>query len=265
MVSSSIGSEIVPKYVVCYKWVADEADIRILDDLSVDLSRAKYKISDFDRSAIEAAMLVADTTGAEVCTLAFGGTEVSASLKSALSRGPVEGYWIASEAAEQADGRVTALALASGIKAIGSISAVFCAEGASDTYARQVPGRIAAQLDWPLISSVLSFAIEGDVLTAVRKLDDCLQTVQATLPVVISVLPEGYEPRTPGLKAVMEGGRKPSTELSCSELGLDLEPRRHDVNTRGFIMSRRNIILKDLEAQEAATQLAAALRKDGVL
>ncbi len=57
-------SEGIPiRYVACYKWVLDEADIRVLDDLSVDMSRAKGKISDFDRSAIEAAMRVVEAAG----------------------------------------------------------------------------------------------------------------------------------------------------------------------------------------------------------
>src|SRR5690606_6347101 len=44
------------KIVACYKWVLDESDIRINSDLSVDFSKAKGKISDYDRNAIEAAV-----------------------------------------------------------------------------------------------------------------------------------------------------------------------------------------------------------------
>ena len=253
------------KYLVCYKWLLDEADIRIKDDLSVDTSRAKYKISEFDRSAIEAAMSVAKSTGADVHTLSFGNSETARSLKDALSRGPAEGYWIASDAADEADGRATANALYGGIQAIGDISAVFCAEGASDTYARLVPGRLAALLDWPLVSSVLSLGIDGDVLTAVRKLDDSMQTVKVTLPAVVSVLPENFEPKVPGLKAVMDGGRKPAHQLETSTLGLDISSRRKGASAKGFVMSRKNIILKELGAEEAAEATVASLRKEGVV
>lgn len=253
------------KYLVCYKWVLDEADIRVKDDLSVDTSRAKYKTSEFDKSAIEAAMSAARDTGAEVYTLSYGNSEAARSLKDALSRGPAEGYWIADVSADQADGRSTAKALYGGVQAIADISAIFCAEGASDTYARLVPGRLAALLDWPLISSVLSLEINGDMITAVRKLDNSLQTVKAAMPAVISVLPENYEPKTPGLKAVMEGGRKPAHELEISGLGTDISPKRESACAEGFVMSRKNIILKDLSAQEAAATTVASLRKEGVI
>jgi electron transfer flavoprotein beta subunit len=253
------------RYVVCYKWVVDEADIRIQDDLSVDMSRAQHKVSDFDRSAIEAAMRTAQGTEAEVVSLSFGEGTVQRSLKDALSRGPAKGYWITSETAAQADGRATAQALARGIEAIGDVSLVFCAEGASDTYARQVPGRIAALLDWPLVSSALSIEAEGEKLVAVRRLDDCLQTVEVSLPAVVSVLPEGFEPKAPGLKAVMEGGRKPTQELGCADIGADLEPRRTDVTLQGFAMRRKNIIHADGNIDEAVKATVSALRKDGVI
>ena len=266
------------RYVACYKWVLDEEDIRVNDDLSVDMSRATGKLSDFDHNAIEAAMRASETPGSQeagirVHTLTFGNAEVSRSLKDALSRGPEEGWIIASERADTADGRVTAQALVAGIKAMGEVSCVFAAEGASDTYARQIPARIAALLDWPLVSSVLDMSVDGDVLTATRKLDDCLQKVKVMLPAVVSVLPENYEPRTPGLKAVMAAGRKPTHELGLAELGFDpadpgaeqMVPRRSDVFETGYVAERKNIIFKNMSAAEAADELVAALRKEGVV
>jgi len=54
----------MPKILVCYKWVLDEQDIRINpNDLSLDCSRAKGKISDFDRNAIEEATLLVEKHG----------------------------------------------------------------------------------------------------------------------------------------------------------------------------------------------------------
>jgi electron transfer flavoprotein beta subunit len=258
-------SESTKRYVACYKWVVDEADIRVGDDLSIDMSRAQNKLSDFDRSAIEAAMRTAESVGegaAEVFSLTFGDIEVTKSLKDALSRGPLEGYYVGSDLAKTADGRTTAKVLAEGIKAIGDVDCVFAAEGAADTYARQIPARIAALLDWPLVSSVLRMSVEGNTLTATRKLDDCLQNVSVTLPAVVSVLPEDFEPRTPGLKAVMAAGRKPTHELTAD---ADLEPARSDVSMVGYAASRKNIMFKDMAAKDAAAEVVSALRKEGVV
>lgn len=92
------------KIIACYKWVADEADIKINADLSVDIKKAKGKISDYDKNAIEAAVQTASALGGQAVTLTFGTATAKQSLKDALSRGPEEGYWINAEAAGEADG-----------------------------------------------------------------------------------------------------------------------------------------------------------------
>ncbi len=251
--------------VACYKWVADEADLKIAADLSVDDSKAKGKISDYDRNAIEAAMQAAGKTGDKAVTLTFGTSKAKQSLKDALSRGPKEGYWINADEAAQADGAVTGMALAAAIKKIGDVNLVFCAEGASDTYARQTAPRIAAELDWPVVTSVSELEIEGNVITAVRKLDACLETVKVELPAVIAVLPEANQPTIPGLKAVMEAGKKPMIEFKAADLDIDLAPKTEVRATKGFVMNRKNMILSEGAAADQVKELAAALRKEGVL
>ena len=249
---------------VCYKWVADESDIRIGDDLSVDVSNARHKISDFDRSAIEAAMTVAQDTDNTVVTLTYGTADVKSSLKDALSRGPEKSYWIASDTAGEADGRRTSKALAAGVKAIGDVSLVFCAEGSSDVYARQVGPRIGADLDWPVITSVESCSLEGTTLTARRKLEDVMQTVQVETPAVVCVLAEGFEPRVPGLKAIMSAGKKPNTQLDAESLDTEEALAQSD-ELKGFAMSRKNLIIIEEDMAVAAEELAKALRAEGVL
>lgn len=253
------------KIVACYKWVADEADIRIGDDLSVDTGHARGKISDFDRSAIEAAMRVAGVTDAKAITLSYGTTEVAKSLKDALSRGPEEGFWIGDDAAAESDGRAVAKALAAGVTAIGDVSLAICAEGASDTYARQVGPRMGACLDWPVVTSVVAMEVAGNTVTVTRKLENVTQTVQVDMPAVICVLPEGFEPKIPGLKAIMGAGKKPQTELNVADLGIDPAPLLRRTAFKGFVMSRKNLIIAEDDMAVAAKELADAMRKEGVL
>ena len=86
----------MPKCLVCYKWTLDEQDIKIKpEDQSLDSSRAKGKISDFDRNAIEEATMLVEKLGGAVDALTYGTAAVKQSLKDALSRGPGKAYWIA--------------------------------------------------------------------------------------------------------------------------------------------------------------------------
>lgn len=253
------------KIIACYKWVLDEADIKINPDLSVDTKKAQGKISDYDKNAIEAAVQVARVMGGKAVSLTFGNAKAKQSLKDALSRGPEEGYWINAEEADTADGSVTAKALAAAIKKIGDYSLIICAEGASDTYARQTAPRIGALLDLPVVTSVSHIQIHENTLIAVRKLDDSLETVKVELPAVVAVLPEINDPPIPGLKAVMAAGKKPVTEFKSSDLGIDFTPKTNVTAVKGYVMNRKNIILREGEAADKVKELVAALRKEGVL
>ncbi len=253
------------KIIACYKWVADEADIKINADLSVDTKKAKGKISDYDKNAIQAAVEAASSMGDKAVTLTFGSAGAKQSLKDALSRGPEEAYWINSEEAVNADGAVTAKALAAAITKMGDCKVIFCAEGASDTYARQTAPRIGAALNLPVITSVIKMEFNGNSLTAVRKLEDCLETVKVELPAVVAVLPEANKPTIPGLKAVMAAGKKPVTEYSAADLGMELKPQNQITAIKGYVMNRKNIIFNEGETTDRVKALAAALRKECVL
>ena len=84
----------MPKVLVCYKWVLDESDIRINPDLSVDFSKAKYKISDYDKHTIEAGSQAAKALGGTCTGISCGGAETRKSFNDALARGMDEGIWV---------------------------------------------------------------------------------------------------------------------------------------------------------------------------
>ncbi len=255
--------------ISCYKWVYDEEDIKINPaDLSVDRSKAKSKISEYDRNAIAVAVNLGESRGDTVLALTFGSAGAKQSLKDALSRGPAEAYWVNDSLAETADGFVTSNVLAAAIKKIGDYSLVVCAEGAADTYAHQVGPRIGALLNIPVISCVNSISVEGNQITASRKLEDYTETVKAKLPVVITVLPEIMEAPIPGLKAVMNAGKKPNTELKIAELGLDendLKPKATTKDLRGYASNRKNVLITEGDAANKVNQLLVNLKKEGVL
>lgn len=257
------------KTIVCYKWVKVEEDIRINpQDLTVDLSRAKNKISDYDRNAIEAARKLGEATGSEVIGLTYGGKDVRSSLKDALSRGLSQVYWIGDDSADQADGYVTANVLAAAIKKIGDYNLVICAEGAADTYAHQVGPRLGAILDLPVITSVKEITVEDGLMTAVRKLENCLETVTVSLPAVITVLPEISEAPIPGLKSVLEAGKKPQTEIKMADLELgeaDIVRRTRVKSLKGYTMTRKNVVFSEGDAREKVAALVSSLKKEGVL
>jgi len=259
----------MPNIIACYKWVLDEQDIRInMDNLALDTSRAKYKISEYDRNGIEEAALQATKCGATVASLTFGTSAAKQSLKDALSRGPEKAYWVNDAVAETADGFVTSTVLAAALQKIGDYDVILFGEGSADNYGQQVGPRVATLLGIPAITFVMDIVIEGNQVTATRKIGDCTEVVTATFPVVITVLPEINKPRIPGLKQVMSAGKKPVTEWKITDFGLENEelvPKNRVKSIKGFVMNRKNILYKEGTPAEKVASLILNLTKEGVL
>ena len=257
----------MPKCLVCYKWTLDEQDIKIKpEDLSLDSSRAKGKISDFDRNAIEEAVLLVEKNGGAVDALSYG-TSVKQSLKDALSRGPGKAFWIGDASAETADACVTANVLAAAIRKLGQYDVILCGEGSSDLYNQQTAPRLAALLGLPCLSFVNKLSVDGEVVTATRKLEDCVETVTVKTPVVISVLSEINKPRIPSLKQVLGASKKPNEEVKIADLGLkpeDLHPKAMRKSVKGFVMQRKNVVYKELSAADNIAKLKVSLASEGL-
>lgn len=256
--------------IACYKWVLDEQDIKIVPgSLLLDMSRAKGKISEYDKMVIEEAVLQADKQeNATVTSLTFGNSKVKQSLKDALSRGPGKGYWVNDAAADIADGFVTANVLTAALKKIGACDLIMFGEGSADVYGQQVGPRVAAMLGIPVLTFVAKLKIADGRVTATRKIGDCTEDVTATLPAVVTLLPEINKPRIPGLKQVLGAGKKPVQEFKLSDLGLtekEVTPKNKVKSIRGYLMDRKNEIHKDGTAEEKVSALLSDLTKEGLL
>lgn len=258
----------MPKVLVCYKWVLDEQDIKInTGDYTLDTSRAKAKISDYDRNAVEEATLLFEKLGGSVEALTFGSTSVKQSLKDLLSRGPEKAYYVSDALAEKADAFVTANVLAASIKKLGAYDLILCGEGSADSYNQQVAPRLATLLDIPAVTYVLQLTVEGNKVTATRKLGDSTEVITVEGPAVISVLPEINKPRIPSLKQVLAAGKKPSEELKLADLGLaadELVPKVVSLSVKGYAMNRKNVVFKEANAANNVAQLVASLAKEGL-
>lgn len=255
------------KVIVCYKWVLDEADIQVKPDLSLDMSRAKGKIGDYDRNAIQAAVESAEE-GDEVVSLTYGSADARKSLKDALSRGPAQGFIVCDDQSTKTDGAGTAKVLASAIKKIGDTKLVVCSEGASDTYSHEVGPRLGVLLNLPVISNVSQMSVNGDELKATRVLNEQLETIQVRLPAVVTILPEVAPAPIPGLKMVLAASKKQTTEFSLADLGLSpdqLAPKTKILELNGFAMNRKNIMFGKGEPAELAQKLVDALVEEGVI
>jgi electron transfer flavoprotein beta subunit len=255
------------KVISCYKWVLDEADLKIDAKSRVLLrDRAKSKISEYDRNAIECGVQLVEEQGGEVIALTAGTADAKNSLKDALSRGPAQAVFVKDELMAKADAAATAKVLEAAVKQIGEYDLLICGEGSSDGYSQQVGIRLAQHLGIPVITFVNKVQVSGGVLRAERKLEEGIEVVEVNLPALITVLPDINAPRIPSLKQILGATKKPVKELSVSELGLDasrIEARVKRQSVLGAVMERKQIRVQG-ETAEVVAHIVDVLRKEGV-
>ncbi|NPU83062.1 MAG: electron transfer flavoprotein subunit beta/FixA family protein [Syntrophaceae bacterium] len=207
--------------VACFKWVIDEAYIRRTSAGELDLSSVSYKISDYDRNALEEAARLKEAAGGSVAAVTVGIPEATKGVKDALSRGADQAFFIADPSFEKLDASRTAAVLADVIRTrIGHFDLILCGEGSSDRYDQQVGIRLAERLGIPCVSFVQKIDLEEGRLSAERRLEDGIEQVSAPLPAVVTVLPDINVPRIPGVKDTLSASRKPIVTIGREELSV---------------------------------------------
>jgi electron transfer flavoprotein beta subunit len=84
---------------------------------------------------------------------------------------------------------------------------------------------LAALLDWPQATFASSLDIAEGRATVKREVDGGLETVEVTLPAVVTTDLRLNEPRYATLPNIMKAKKKPLETLTPEGLGVDVAPR----------------------------------------
>jgi electron transfer flavoprotein beta subunit len=254
----------MPTIVACFKWVIDEAYIRRSSSGELDFSSVDYKISEYDRNAIEEAVRLKELHGGNVITVTVGVPEATKGVKDALSRGSDQAYFIADASFGNLESSQTAAILAEVIRSrIVSYDLIICGEGSSDLYAQQVGARLAEHLEIPCISFVQKLSMDGGRLIAERKVEQYIEITATPLPALVTVLPEINSPRIPGVKDTLTASKKPTVTIKKDELSPIGEAR---LQTTGISASRMDRTCEKFGTEAAElTRFVESLRKKGAI
>jgi electron transfer flavoprotein beta subunit len=213
------------RIITCFKWVIDQADIKTAPgSRELALERAAYRISDYDRFAIEEAALLQEQYGGSTAAITVGPPTARKSLKDVLSRGPEKAYFVNDASFDQLEPSQTASILAAAIRSQLEYDLIICGEGSGDLYAQQVGPRLAENLDIACATCVSKLSVDGQQIIVERKLEDGIEVAVLPLPALITVLPDINMPRIPGLKDTLAAGKKPVHDISAADLGQNFPP-----------------------------------------
>ena len=173
-----------------------------------------------DEYGVEIALQLAEAQGGKVTVLTMGPAAADDALRRALAMGAHEAAHILDDALAGSDALGTARTLAAAIKGMAA-DLVVCATESTDAYSGMVPGALAELLALPQLTFAREATVEGDTITVKRVVDTGVQTLQATLPVLLTVTASIAEPRYPTFRGLMQAKRKPVDILTVAGLGLD--------------------------------------------
>ena len=246
---------------VAAKLVPDDQDIQVAADRSLNFSKAKPIVSAYDLNAIEAAAQIsAAVDGAVLKVVSVGPASVDDSKlkKNLLARGTDELVLVADDALADADARRTAKALADAIQAQGGFDLVICGDGSADEYAQQVDVQLACELGVPVVTAAKSIEVADGAALVERVLEDEVQTIRVALPAVISVVPDVALPRIPGMKDILQAGKKPmNVSASAGDLA---DAARTVVSCAAPEPAPRKLDVQDASKDGAIANFAQALK-----
>ena len=205
--------------LVCVKAVPVSSAVEVDGQHRLKRDGANLQWNIADESALEAAFRLVDKDGS-VTVLTMGPPKLEDPLSELVARGANRAVLITDRLMAGADTRATARALAAAVRRLGPFDAVFCGCKAIDGETGQVPGELAAALGMPCISNVEKIALQGDALTAARRLENGIQNLECTGPAVISFSSYSYPLRLAGILGMRRARKTPVEVLTAADLGL---------------------------------------------
>ncbi len=250
--------------VVAYKYAANPQDTTVGSDGVVDWSRAKAAVSEYDPVAIQVARTVADAKGEELVGISVGDAQVSSSMakKAALSRGFDRALVVADDAVRDLNATAVAGALAALVRKVEGANILLTGDSSIDESAKMMSALVAGYLGWPCFQEVSAVEANGNGWTITQATASGTRTITVDGPVVVAVTTDAATVKVPGMKDVLQAGKKPMDTVALADLGA--EPISVEVTgrLRPVAQERKKEILS---GDDAAVKLVEALRSAGVL
>ena len=213
------------KVLVPIKRVVDyNVKIRVKSDNSgVELSNVKMSMNPFDEIAVEEAIKLKEAGSvSEIVVLSIGPQQSQETLRTALAMGADRGILV------KTDELVEPLNVAKIIKAVSeeeNPDLIILGKQAIDDDSNQTGQMLAALLGWSQGTFASELKISDGKANVVREIDGGLQTLEITLPSIITTDLRLNEPRYASLPNIMKAKKKPLEQINASDLGVDTKAR----------------------------------------
>jgi electron transfer flavoprotein beta subunit len=209
------------KILVTAKRVTDPSSkIRLRPDgKGIDAANVEFKMNPFCEIAVEEALRIIENVGGEVVAVAIGDDEATKEIRTAMAMGADRGILVEYDEAKL-DSDLTARLLQ---KLVEKEKPDLCILGkqAVDGDSNQVAQLLAEYLGWPQATFAYRVELSGQNAKVKREVDGGVETVEVSLPAVITTDLRLNEPRYASLPGIMKAKRKPLDTVTPADLGVD--------------------------------------------
>ena len=207
------------KVLVCISHVPDTTSkINFTNDnKEFDKNGVQFVINPYDEFGLTRAMWLKEKNGASVTVINVGTAETEPTLRKALAIGaddairidadPTDGFYVASQIAE--------------VIKENQYDLIIAGRESIDYNGGQVPGMIAAILNWPFINACVGIEVEGSNAEMIREIDGGKEKLSSQLPLVIGGqkgLVEEKDLRIPNMRGIMSARTKPLNVRPAADL-----------------------------------------------
>jgi electron transfer flavoprotein beta subunit len=213
------------KVLVPIKRVVDfTVKVRVKSDSSgVDIDNVKMSMNPFDEIAVEEAIRLKERgIASEVIAISIGSGACQETLRTAIAMGADRGVLVEAETELEPLGVAKLLRVYIQREQPGL---VILGKQAIDDDSNQTGQLLAALLDWPQATFASKLDITDGKAVVTREIDGGLETLEVTLPAVITTDLRLNEPRYTTLPNIMKAKKKPLDVLNAADLQVDLAPR----------------------------------------
>jgi electron transfer flavoprotein beta subunit len=217
-------SECFMKVLVAVKRVVDyNVKVRPKSDGSgPDLANVKMAINPFCEIAVEEAVRLKEKgVASEIVAVSLGEKVCQEQIRTALALGADRGIQV------EAAGELQPLAVAKLLKAVQDkeqASLLILGKQSIDGDNNQTGQMVAALAGIGQGTFASQIVVDGDKIKVTREVDSGLQTVELTLPAVVTADLRLNEPRYASLPNIMKAKKKPLEVLTTADLGVDVAP-----------------------------------------
>lgn len=213
------------KALVTVKRVVDyNVKVRVKSDgTGVDITNVKMSMNPFDEIAVEEATRLKEAGKVtEVIAVSCGVTQCQETLRTAMAIGADRGVLV------ETDAELQPLAVAKLLKAVADKEQpqlIILGKQAIDNDCNQTGQMLAALLGWPQATFASKVALEGGKALVTREVDGGLETLELTLPAIVTTDLRLNEPRYVTLPNIMKAKKKQLDIFRPCDLDVDVTPR----------------------------------------